>query len=400
MQAHLFLVGISFCAFILSGWYILQLNPHGSLNRWFAALSVFVALWSLLSVIIPLQGGASFGEAWSRHQRFSYFAKGSLSLRLVLAIVGRRPGPRARRAFLFLFGLSALICAAGIIDRLGPILGGKVQGAWALAVGLPLPWKAIYTAMTLPLFGASIILVGICAFTGPFYKDRMIARWYLGVGFVDVAANLVVGWLSDPSSFLAIDFLLLVQIAQPLIRAMAISHYKLMKPPASTIKEGFDTAVPYAVFVFDRTGQTLEVNPMAAELVGLPGKECIGRPASGIFPGQGGLPLDPARPSYLEFELGGTNLVGFSISPKLDPWGDCVGYIAIGQAVAKLAEVRQRCSLSAREGEVCLLLAEGLSNQDIAERLFISPGTVKNHIYNIYDKTGARNRVELARLVH
>jgi len=51
-------------------------------------------------------------------------------------------------------------------------------------------------------------------------------------------------------------------------------------------------------------------------------------------------------------------------------------------------------TLSARETEVLQFLAQGYSNAQIAERLSISEGTVKNHITNIYDKLGLHTRAE------
>jgi len=54
--------------------------------------------------------------------------------------------------------------------------------------------------------------------------------------------------------------------------------------------------------------------------------------------------------------------------------------------------------LTRRELEVLGLLLEGWRNQDIAERLGLSPNTVKNHVYAVYQKTGAANRVELSGL--
>jgi DNA-binding NarL/FixJ family response regulator len=54
--------------------------------------------------------------------------------------------------------------------------------------------------------------------------------------------------------------------------------------------------------------------------------------------------------------------------------------------------------LTRRELEVLALLLEGWRNRDIAERLGLSPNTVKNHVYNVYQKTGAANRVELSSL--
>ncbi len=51
--------------------------------------------------------------------------------------------------------------------------------------------------------------------------------------------------------------------------------------------------------------------------------------------------------------------------------------------------------MTEREKEICTLLAEGLTNRQIAERLYISEGTVKNYISSIYDKTGIHDRAKL-----
>jgi LuxR family maltose regulon positive regulatory protein len=50
--------------------------------------------------------------------------------------------------------------------------------------------------------------------------------------------------------------------------------------------------------------------------------------------------------------------------------------------------------LSERELEVLRLLAEGLSNQQIARQLIVAVGTVKTHIHNIYGKLNTQNRVQ------
>jgi NarL family two-component system response regulator LiaR len=49
--------------------------------------------------------------------------------------------------------------------------------------------------------------------------------------------------------------------------------------------------------------------------------------------------------------------------------------------------------LTEREREVLALLVEGMSNQEIADKLFLGIGTVKFHVRNIYSKLGVDNRV-------
>ena len=60
-----------------------------------------------------------------------------------------------------------------------------------------------------------------------------------------------------------------------------------------------------------------------------------------------------------------------------------------------LQEGLDRCNaLTAREKEVLQLANTGLGNKAIAEKLFISPGTVKKHLDNIFRKLGACNKIE------
>lgn len=52
--------------------------------------------------------------------------------------------------------------------------------------------------------------------------------------------------------------------------------------------------------------------------------------------------------------------------------------------------------LTKREKEICLLISRGLNNREIADDLFLSEGTVKNHVTRILDKLDLRDRTQLA----
>lgn len=60
------------------------------------------------------------------------------------------------------------------------------------------------------------------------------------------------------------------------------------------------------------------------------------------------------------------------------------------------ARPRDRSPLSQREREIVALVAQGYKNKEMAEKMFISEQTVKNHLHNIFDKLGVSDRLELA----
>ncbi|MBV9099632.1 MAG: response regulator transcription factor [Candidatus Dormibacteraeota bacterium] len=69
--------------------------------------------------------------------------------------------------------------------------------------------------------------------------------------------------------------------------------------------------------------------------------------------------------------------------------------VAAGESLLDPAVVRAAADhpqLTARERDVLRLMADGLNNSEIAERLFVSENTVKTHVSNIFDKLNCRDR--------
>jgi two-component system, NarL family, response regulator len=72
------------------------------------------------------------------------------------------------------------------------------------------------------------------------------------------------------------------------------------------------------------------------------------------------------------------------------------GKMRLAQGVAsKLADRFTQVQLTVREVAVLRLVAEGLNNRAIGQRLEISEGTVKVHVAHLFDKMGARSRTDL-----
>lgn len=76
--------------------------------------------------------------------------------------------------------------------------------------------------------------------------------------------------------------------------------------------------------------------------------------------------------------------------------GNMVFDSKIVSGIRKYAEKEVKLNLSDREYDILLLVAKGLNNKEIAEKLYLSEGTVRNYISNMLEKLGLRDRTQLA----
>jgi two-component system, NarL family, response regulator DesR len=81
---------------------------------------------------------------------------------------------------------------------------------------------------------------------------------------------------------------------------------------------------------------------------------------------------------------------------------EAIRRVAAGERVIdprlEVAAIETEKEVSTREWEVLGLAAEGESVADIARRLYLSLGTVRNHLSSVITKTGARNRLDAIRI--
>jgi pimeloyl-ACP methyl ester carboxylesterase/DNA-binding CsgD family transcriptional regulator len=94
-------------------------------------------------------------------------------------------------------------------------------------------------------------------------------------------------------------------------------------------------------------------------------------------------------------ELASRNHVLLETEPAWTRWCELLrGFLPCSEAEGGAAGARRAPKLSEREGQVLELLARGLDNPGIAERLFVSEKTVRNYVSTLFAKLGVATRAE------
>ena len=97
------------------------------------------------------------------------------------------------------------------------------------------------------------------------------------------------------------------------------------------------------------------------------------------------------------WESGATPVIVLNKADLVDDAASIVAYLASPDATAPLSRpAASGPTLTPREREIASLVALGLSNREIADRLVIAPGTVKIHVERILGKLGRTSRVQIA----
>ncbi len=88
-------------------------------------------------------------------------------------------------------------------------------------------------------------------------------------------------------------------------------------------------------------------------------------------------------------------LFNLAIQCVVDEAGSLAGFIIVITEERSLTDFQKMYNITTRQMEIIHLVVSGLSNIEIAEQLIISERTVENHLFNIYNRIGIDNKIEL-----
>lgn len=180
-----------------------------------------------------------------------------------------------------------------------------------------------------------------------------------------------------------------------------MARYRYLRSDTVTLEREILQAMKEAVVQFEPNLAIRKINPITKVIFRSTDSDLLSREFTSLF--------DQPETILQEWQRAvrakkTTELVGVSVrnsdvelvlAPSFDQFGDLVGGVALIRKNDLFESTFAQYGITAREREVLIMLMRGYNRKEIAESQFIAPSTVKNHIHNIYEKTGASNRVEL-----
>ena len=149
-------------------------------------------------------------------------------------------------------------------------------------------------------------------------------------------------------------------------------------------------------------GRVLFWNRAAEHILGYPSREVLGRPCREVFAGRDGHDDKPVQHIDMRARTKDGQPVWLDMSFVTLPrtksrsgngHGNDNVVLHVFRDVTATA-TNGTADLTRRELEVLRLIAEGARTRAVAERLHLSPATVRNHVQNIFSKLTAHNRLE------
>lgn len=401
----------TFLCCLSCGILFLVLNRGSPLNRAAFICALSFSLWALGQMLVfggASPGGIRLGYNLAASGWLSCFVTIPLYFMQFPCLRARLP-VRLRRTILA--GQLAYALALGFIQWTDSLfVTGFVATPWGTAEVVDSQRPGFF--LTFGMFAAIIVFSVAMLVLERRYnhtrKFRYHFTWMVVIlvvfGSFVLVSNLVVGPLfpgPKPSlEVLAFPFIFVVVLH-------IMYRYRFMRLDFALLKDEVADTVSDMLVIVSPEGLIVKANRVFREHYGLapdhkpaPLSEVLADPElAEAFRREGpaGGPVTH-RLVPLVTPRAGSLMVDISLFPVRDQLGDWCGTIAVARIRNDFDQLVARFHISPQEQHLVRLLMQGLQSKEIAGHMGLSASTVKNYIYNIYQKTGVKNRVELLNL--
>ena len=387
---------------------VLRLNRRAAVNLVYAVFTMDYALLCVAFGLFMYSPTKETAWVWSRVLIVPMMLLPSLVLHFTL-LIGARPAARSPVVWALLYAPVAIIAVQGFRLVVGPDIYRTPWG-WEHAHTTDSIWTVIGIAQCVGFYIASLAVMVRRYRALPPGRERLQARPVtiaLITGTVGWAVSLACIYADDPVLVTVVSNLSFVLFVTPFIVGVrwSIARYGLMtlapERPAAELMAGMHEPV----FLVDMDGNIVFGNGMARALSAnagaaaprtifelFPRIEIIRRELDAMAAGK-------SRSGYVNCTI--STRKGERIAYTLNIQGiknevdDCIGALVIASEDPSIRDFRVRFGITERQIEILYLSVSGLSNREIAKRLGLSERTVEHHHFNIYNKLGVDNKIEL-----
>ncbi len=410
---------INFFALILYleiGIHILILNPRNRINRMFFLTCLLFSVWVFGYFMFVQSGSFEAAWFWIRFASVGFYLMPPVAAHFFLTLAFRKRSLK----MLWLLALLYLPAAFYVARMLaGKMFFETIVYAQDFHIWQGFSEQRNWTFWVYPLYLMTCFLL-IVALSVVWCRKAAIpiekrqSRTVLAVNVLTFVAGFAGSVLLAATRGVHFRKFSLVYSAVSIVWVTGIWYsilkYKLFIIQSNPIIPQILSNIPVPAMVTDLNVASAFVNEEFIKLTGCAAAEKK-RVAVGDFIGEGlAERLKRSASGTEDAESGETlsasvvcgeasRVMNVSIHPIDNDKGDTIGFLLKFYPEDAVSELHERYKLTKREIEIAKLLAQGLTNREICDKLFISLATIKTHVINIYRKLDIRNKVELTNIL-
>ena len=378
--------------------HIGRLDAHSSLNKKLSAVCFMCGLYELAASLMVEALDASWFWIWLKAASTLYL----LMAPLIIAAILDLAGVRGKQLYLIVAPCLAMTLVQVFQAWTGSwVIGGFHSTVWGNVLQ-PADEKFPRTFRQINSIVNSITGIGALVHAWFHSQSRRYRTIVVEICAMAVLVNVwgifatLVIWLRlgmpDPTSLGAVVVLLGY--------AYLIERYQHLTERRPDMTGPLLAGLKGPLLFVDTQGIIVKAAEGAAQLLG---GNLEGRPLIGVLHGWPslitqweGLKADLEPRTDLPGSIGASRF-RLHLLPHRNPFDELDGALAQIVPEGRFDVTVVACGLSSRELEVARLVCDGYDTRQIAEALFISTSTVKNHLHNVYSKTGTSGRADLVR---